>query len=380
MTPVSAFLDHFSRSRLGILIDDIGSSRAALVAPAQDISADVVNRALALTGGLTFVALSSERVNAFMLPSMTRPATFSPGSDSVDGSLRLLTSVEAREGISTGISAADRATTLRVLGGESPHPRDLIKPGHVFPVEARQGGVLVKAALPEGALDIVRLCSFSDAALHMDLLRVDGNLMTAEEAQLLGRRECLPVTTISELISYRLHREPLVTRAAEAVIPTRLAGDVRGIVYRSHIHDVEHVALVKGDVSHGGPVVVRVQVENTIADVFGGGAPSSRALLQASLRTIQARGSGVFLYLRRAFIEDRAAYAPSMPAHPSPPPATSMMREYGIGAQILRDLGVTQIEVLSNSARALDGLASFGITIISQHPIPDVESKPGHAV
>jgi 3,4-dihydroxy 2-butanone 4-phosphate synthase/GTP cyclohydrolase II len=370
MSPIPAFLSQFSSARLGILVEDIGPPRAALIAPTRDMTPEIMNRALSLSGGLTFVAVSAERAAAFMLPEMSRPSptrSSAKATTTVD-SLKMLCSVEAREGITTG----------RILGGDTPHPRDLVKPGHIFPVEVRSGGVLVKAALAEGALDIVRLAGFSDAALFVDLVGRSGDLLSASESTRFAAAHGLPVVGLSQLISYRLHREPLVTRTAEAVIPSRIAGELRGITYRSKIHDVEHIALIKGDVAHGGPVLVRVQAESTLSDVFGGGDRSSRALLQSSLQAISERGSGVLVYLRRPAFEEsleaeqRVASGGSQPA--------SMMREYGVGAQILRDLGVSQIEVLSSSSRSLTGLASFGLTIVSQQPLPSVDLAQGHLV
>lgn len=380
MSPVLAFLSQFSSARLGILVDDIGPTRAALVAPAQGMTPDLVNRALTLTGGLTFVAVSTERAAAFMLPEMVRPspACAKLGVTQVSDSLKMLCSVEAREGITTGISTADRAATLQILGGDTPHPRDLVKPGHIFPVEVRTGGVLVKAAVAEGALDLVRLAEFSDAALFIDLLGQDGALLSAPDAARLADANGLPIVGLSDLIAYRLHREPLVTRTAEAMLPSRIAGELRGVTYRSKIHDVEHIALIKGDVAHGGPVLVRVQAETTLSDVFGGGSRSSRALLQSSLRAISERGSGVLVYLRRPAFEE-SLEVPLQSSSNGLQPA-NMMREYGVGAQILRDLGVSQIEVLSSSRRSLTGLASFGLSIVSQQPIPGVDFTEGHIV
>lgn len=373
MAPIPAFLEQFSSSRLGILVDDIGSPRCALIAPAHDISPALVNRALGITGGLTFVAISPERANAFMLSSMARPLAAPAAVPDPASTMKVLTSVEAREGISTGISASDRAATIRVLGGTQPHPRDLVKPGHIFPAETREGGVLVKAAIPEGSLDLVRMAGFPDAALFIDLLDRSGSISPLENAQELARQENLPIAFLSELISHRLQREPLVARVAEAIIPTRFAGDVRGIVYRSRIHDVEHIALVKGDVSQHETVLVRVQSESTVTDVFGGHGPNSRATLHASLKAIGDRGTGVLLYLRRPFIDDKHGAIQSLSADGPQSRSPSMMREYGVGAQILRDLGVSKIEILSATPRSMAGLESFGITISSQHPIPEVE-------
>lgn len=379
MHPVVRFLREFKTKHLGVLIDDLSASRAALVAPIEQISADGVNRILSLSGGLTLVALSPERANTFMLSSMARPTT-TLDHNAASSSLPHFVSVEAREGITTGISAADRARTLNILGAQVPQPRALVKPGHIFPVATREGGVLVKTEIPEGALDIVRLAEFTDAALYVDLLDEHGELIDADTAQRLGEREHLPVITLSQLISYRLAHESLVVRVADAALPTTLAGDVRAIVYRSSISDIEHVALVKGDVRAAETVLVRVQAEHTVADVFGGASPASRAHLQNSLAAIGQRGCGVLLYLRRPFLDSKNSNTQQLREEAAQPKNAAMMREYGVGAQILRDLGITNVELLSGTHRSLEGLSSFGISVILQHPIPTLLPSTGHTV
>jgi 3,4-dihydroxy 2-butanone 4-phosphate synthase/GTP cyclohydrolase II len=380
MPEIPRFISLFAQHRLIILIDDAGSSRAALVAPALNAQSVELNRLLQLSGGLTFVALSPDRASAFLLHSMTRPSV----GEKLPAASPLMpqyTSVEAREGITTGISAADRALTVSILGAESPQPRALVKPGHIFPVETREGGVLVKLAIPEGAVDLARLAGFTDAALFVDLLDQHGEIMGAAAARAFGDTHTIPVVSLTELIAHRLECEPLVIRVAEARLPTTLAGEVQAIVYRSRIHDVEHIALVKGDVRGDEPVLVRVQAESTVTDVFGGPAPSSRLHLQNALRAIGDRNRGVFLYLRRPFIDDKSYNVQSLEvsdvAHGAAP---AMMREYGVGAQILRDLGVTRIELLTATPRALAGLPSFGIHVISQHSIPDLTTSREHVV
>jgi 3,4-dihydroxy 2-butanone 4-phosphate synthase/GTP cyclohydrolase II len=248
-------------------------------------------------------------------------------------------------------------------------------------VETRDGGVLVNLALPEGAVDLARLAGFTDAALFVDLLDARGEIMQAEQARDFGKQNSIATTSLTEIIAHRLEREPLVTRVAEARLPTTLAGDVRAIVYRSKIHDVEHIALVKGQVRGDQPILVRVQSENTITDVFGGVTPNSRLHLQNALRAIGSRERGVFLYLRRSFIDDRSNNIQSLKASDSPQGvAPTMMREYGVGAQILRDLGVSHIELLATTPRSLAGLPSFGIHIVSQHSIPDLTTSREHVV
>lgn len=378
MSNFSQFLAAFKQSRIGILVDDLSSSRAALIAPAGELSADQINRVLTISGGLTFVAISPERASAFMLATMARPATSRQRTLPTTQTSQYV-SVEAREGITTGISAADRAKTLQILGAQIAQPRALVKPGHIFPVETRAGGVLVKTAIPEGALDIVKMIGATDAALFVDLLDAQGELIDEQGAEACARRENLPFIHLSELIRYRLQQEPLVARVAEAMLPTTLAGDVRAIVYRSIISDVEHVALVKGDVSGDAPVLVRVQAEHTVPDVFGGDSPASRSHLQNSLKEVGERGRGIILYLRRPFIDPKGSSIQHLKDSP-PSRSTNRMREYGVGAQILRDLGVTQVELLTSSTHLLEGLPSFGITVVAQHPIPNLLPTPGHTV
>ncbi len=369
MCSITDRLANFALSKCAVLLDDVGNGRAVLIAPADGITETLVNDIISLSGGLTFVALSQERASSFLLTSMVK--SDGKGIAGSHQSLPLYTSVEARAGVTTGISAADRATTLRILGEKTPQPRSLIRPGHIFPVETKTGGVLVRAGIPEASLDISKMAGFTDAALFMDLLDRNGDLLDNVGAKVLADTRGLPLFSISELIQYRLSREPLISRVAEAIVPTKRAGELRAVVYRSALHEVEHIAYVKGEISSERPVLVRVQSENTIADVFGGGHPASRKHLHNSLRAIGERGSGIVLYLRKPLIIE-AELSPN--EHMVTPPPTAQMREYGIGAQILRDLGAGQIELLSSTNRALMGLSSFGISVISHISIPDYQT------
>ncbi len=363
-------INTFATTRLCVLRDDIGEDRSVLVAPAQNITAEEVNRVLAASGGLTFVAITPERASAFMLSPMS--GSQSPSTNrSQQSRLLQCTSVEAREGVSTGISAADRATTIGILGGEHPHPRSLVKPGHIFPVIAKQGGSLVKAEIPEAALDITTLAGFSDAALFIDLLDQNGEILSATGAATWAATNNIPMISISQVIQHRLVREPLVSRLSQATLPLRQAGTVQAIAYRSKIHDVEHIALVKGNIEGADTVLVRVQVENTVADVFGGENPASRQQIHASLRALNEHGSGVLLYLRRSSLGELPVFSALSPQTSSGDTRQPLnMREYGVGAQILRDLGIERIELLSSTQKNLIGLDSFGITVVAQRPIP----------
>ena len=375
MANFSENLRDFTQSRLAVLIDDVGGGRAVMVAPAQDISAHEVNSIITFSGGLTFVAVSAERATSLMLSPMSRDSRHA-GIQAQNSVTIQYTSVEAREGVSTGISAADRATTIRILGAANPNPRALVKPGHIFPVYTSQGASLAKASIPEAALDIVKLARFTDAALFVDLLDISGELLSSQAAEAWAAARTIPIFSISGVIQYRLTHEPLITRLSEANIPTELAGEVRAIAYKSKIHDVEHIALIKGELNTSEPVLTRVQVENTVADVFGGGLPPSRKHLHDSLRALSDHGSGVILYLRRSRLSETAVFLPQSTSETSALNTTIGMREYGIGAQILRELGITRIDLLSSTNRTLMGLDSFGISIHSQRPIPCYHKPP----
>lgn len=361
---VQEFLRRFAERNIGLLIDDSGrAERAVLVARAHNISRDTVNELLHLSGGITFVALSPERVKKLMISSVRRSF---PNQEQASESA--LVSVEAREGVSTGISVDDRTMTIRILGEPEPLPRKLVSPGHIFPVEARQGGVLERNSLAEGALDIVRAVDSSDAALFLDLLDSSGTPASRALAEEQAHERQIPSVTLAELTRHRLATERLVSRVAEARLPCSIAGELRSIVYRSHLYAGEHIAFIKGEISPEIPVLTRVQLEFTFGDVFGGSNPPTRSQVHRSLAAIREHGSGVLLYLRRPLRgqlrEQISAWERTFHERPA-----SMMREYGLGAQILRDLGVRKIELLSDRHKAFVGLDTFGLEIVSQRPI-----------
>jgi len=369
----SDFFEAFRTRGLAVLSDDAGETeRSILLAPAQELNRNLLNEALTATAGLCFVALSPERVSSFMLLPMSQPRQANRDFPGDDDLLRLCVSVEAREGVSTGISVDDRTATIRILGEPEPNPRKLIRPGHVFPVETRKGGVLVRNSLPEGALDLVRIAGFTEAALFLDLLDESGEYLSSEGTQRLCRDRQLPQITLSRLVRHRLATEKLVTRIAEAALPSRFAGGLRSCIYKSQIHSGEHLALIKGRIEPGKPVLTRIQAEHTCSDVFDVKEEPFRAQLRNSLREIERNGSGVLIYLRRPRQGDLKLQIENGSAR-TEPKLSALMREYGLGAQILHDLGVSKVELLSNSPHTLLGLSSFQIEIVSQRPVPGFE-------
>jgi len=350
-----------------IMLSDDSSpdGRAVLVAPASAVSEDIVNEIIKLTGGLFFVALPSERVNGFLLDKMSRPST-SHSQRLHPQSLDMCVSVEARESVTTGISVHDRVVTLHILGEKVPNPRKLVSPGHIFPVQVSDGGALLKNALPEGALDAVSLAGFPRAALFVDLLGADGELVTEAKQIALSEEHSIPRITLSEVVRHLLSTVQLVQRITDARLPTAAAGELRSVIYKSTLHAGEHLALIKGDISGDAPVLTRVQTESTFSDVFGG-ASSTRSQLNAALQALGKQERGVLIYLRRqadGYLTEQIEDTKEPTFKPS-----SLMRDYGLGAQILRDLGVTKIEILTNSTKNLAGLTAFGIEIVAKRPL-----------
>lgn len=364
-------LEPFRTRQAALLLDDGGEFRACIVAPAEGMIAERMNELLTIGTGLTFVALSEDRCRSFLLGPMSRPRAalgVFQNSENPD-ILSACESVEAREGVSTGISAADRAKTISILAEERPEPRRIVRPGHVFPVAVRKGGVLVKQALPEGALDLVTLAGYRDAALFIDVLRREGDFGDEEYVRALSNKYKLPLIPLSQITRARLEKDSLLQRVALARLPTVLAGELTAIAFLSSLNDAEHVALVKGSIEPDETILTRVQPEFAFGDVFGGHNPGTRDQIDRSLKAIGERGKGVLVYLRRPFAGQLGPQLlqQSVSFHERP---AWMVREYGIGAQILRNLGVRKVELLTGSTKNLVGLQSFGIEIVSQRPIP----------
>lgn len=330
------FLEDFRRVGFGLLINDVSKLEGCFVAPAENVTPNLVNYITKLTGGLFRVVISKSRAEEFLLEPM-----FENSSE--------LISVEAREGVTTGISAFDRAKTISILGDKTPNPKAIVKPGHIFPSVARTGGSLVKASLIEGALDLVVKAGFSDASLYVEFLN-DGAPPTEES---INRLDC-PKIRLSELIAYRLNTENLVELIAESKVPLKDFGLAQAKVFYVPLHGVEHVAFVKGNITKDKPVMTRVQRESTIEDLF-----SSDGALQKSLKRLGDQDTGIFLYLRRPENNSLRELLSETP----------IMKEYGIGAQVLKILGARKLNLLSSTNTSYLGLEMFGLEISEILPL-----------
>lgn len=349
--------------------------RAVMIVPAASATPELVNEMILKARGILFVAVSSERVEELQLAEMTRSGTVSRFAEPSEHQGKRFVSVEARHGVSSGISAADRATTLTMLGRPEVDPRLIVSPGHLFPVEALAGGVLVRSAFPEAAVDCVRaLGEESNVAGYMDCLNENGELCDAEQLYRLSDLYGIPLIRISEIVRFRLSTESLVTKVAEANLPTELAGMVRIYSFRTQIHAGDHIALVKGDVTTEDPVLTRVQVESTFSDIFGSEPYSTRNQVRQALKLIGARERGVLVYLSRirrgGVLDDVNSQSPfDEKTAVAAQKDTVTMRQYGIGAQILRHLGISRLELLSSRPGKREGLYDFGLNIVKTTPL-----------
>ncbi len=368
--PLKDKLKLYKNSLIAIVRDDYTSSQCSiLIAPAQTITSKKINFLLRLGKGHPFVVLSKKRADEFGLTPMIQRHNTNNTKDTPDplfntGSLQTI-SVEAKEDIGSGISSSDRAKTILTLADPSPSPQKIVCPGHIFPIISSVGGTLVKNALPEAALDLTTLAGFRDATVMVHILDNKGDFASPTIQNQISKKYNIPIITLSNLVRYRLTTENLIKRVAVTKIPLYGLGEFTSIAYRSNLLQGEHLALIKGTITPDEPILTRVQSESTFTDVFGTeNRNSTREQIKYGLSLIAKEKKGVLLYLRKTsfgtlkeqILENNTKQTNS----------AIIMRAYGIGAQILRDLGVKKIKLLTRSKKNLVGLKPFQIEIASQ--------------
>ena len=355
--------------RMIILMDDEDrENEGDLCMAAEKVTPEAIAFMARLARGLICLPLSEEKLGELGLPMMVAENSTPLGT-------AFTVSIDARHGVTSGISAADRAATILAAVRDGAAPGDLITPGHVFPLRARRGGVLVRTGQTEGAVDLARLAGLKPAGVICEIMKDDGSMARLPDIERFAAKHGLKIATVADLIQYRLRHDSLVHRIAEAQLPTRFGGDFRAVVYGSDVDGGEHLALVRGTISPEEPVLVRTHGEYLPGDVFGFAQRNTGAVLQRAMQVIASEGKGVILYLRR---EERGVDlftgvdGQSQPANePSTNPATRLrdFRDYGIGAQILRDLGVGKIRLLTNYPRRLVSLPGYGLEIVECVPL-----------
>jgi 3,4-dihydroxy 2-butanone 4-phosphate synthase/GTP cyclohydrolase II len=361
LSPIEEIIEAARRGEMFILVDDEErENEGDLVIPAQFCDAAAVNFMAKYGRGLICLALTRERCQQLGLPLMAQ------GNESRLSTAFTL-SIEAREGVTTGISAADRARTIAVAIDPQSTREDIVTPGHVFPVMARDGGVLVRAGHTEAAVDIARLAGLNPSGVICEIMNDDGTMARLPDLLVFAQRHNLRIGTIADLIAYRMKHERLVERELATAFHSRYGGDFRLQVYVNLLDRVEHIALVKGDIESDEPILVRVHAVNMLEDLLGEGESGRGDQLHQAMRMIGEAGRGVIVILREPAPDAISRRIRESLSHHPPPPRD--LRVYGIGAQILADLGVRNMILLSNTGRTIPGLEGYGLHVVETRPI-----------
>ena len=383
---VEEAVEEIRQGRLIVLVDDEDrENEGDLTMAAEKVTPEAINFMAKYGRGLICLTLTAERCEELNLAMMVPQNTSSYGTAFTE-------SIEGRRGVTTGISAADRATTILTAIDPKTRPADLARPGHVFPLRARPGGVLVRAGQTEASVDLGRIAGLTPAGIVCEIMADDGTMMRTPQLGEFCREHGLKLLTVASLIRYRMRHERYVRRAAEATLPTRF-GEFRMIAYSSDVDSEQHIALVRGNLAGSPPPLVRVHSHCLTGDVFGATTCDCHEIIERSLEAIVGEDRGVFVYLHhtgRGFAIESAPRAAGELPHilyhargqldRDIARQRLVQRESGIGAQILSDLGLTDIRVLTNHPRKVVALEGYGITIADQVPIPFQQKKATHQV
>nr|WP_137676601.1 3,4-dihydroxy-2-butanone-4-phosphate synthase [Parerythrobacter lutipelagi] len=358
LASIEDIIEEARNGRMYILVDDEDrENEGDLIIPAQMATPAAINFMATHGRGLICLSMTKQRCQQLGLEPMTRD-----NRESMQTAFTV--SIEAREGVTTGISAGDRARTISVAVDSSKTADDIVTPGHVFPLTARDGGVLVRAGHTEAAVDISRLAGLNPSGVICEIMNEDGTMSRLDDLVSFARKHDLKIGTIRDLIAYRLRNDHLVERVSESSLKSDYGGEWRAMTYRSKVSGATHVVLQKGHVDPDNPTLVRMHAISIFDDVLGQSGPKKRQL-QRSMAAIGERGNGMIVLIMPDRPEKLQA---EIGRHP---PGEGELRDYGIGAQILVDRGVSEMVLLTDSDRTVVGLEGYGLSVVGRESIPD---------